>query len=87
MKGADRRRRREACPQPGQEHSLLTTTAALVDTCPYPFVATAEYVAVSSKFALGERESKAASSMHCGTALEARDPDRMGCSLKASCRT
>lgn len=56
MKGTDRSRRREACRPPQEDDSLLTTTAALVDTCPYPFVATAEYVAVSSKFALGERK-------------------------------
>lgn len=45
-------------PAPREDNSLLTTTAALVDTCPYPFVATAEYVAVSSKFALGGEKAR-----------------------------
>ena len=69
-------------PPTPEGHSLLTTTAALVDTCPYPFVATAEYVAVSSKFALGER--KRSGVLNALWVPEAHDPDQTPVLLKAS---
>lgn len=71
---------------PGPAHSRRTTTAALVDTCPCTLVATAEYVAVSSKFALGREHARTGPQCGAGPAAAVSDPNVTPALLESSPR-